>query len=327
VDGDAATACEPYVGAMATRPLRRSTGGELRLAATGGWLCFGLSVAFVLVAAVLVRGAPTDVPGLEVATAEDVVDSVLDLAFPLVGALVLTRAPGNLFGWAFCLVGLCFEASIFAGAYSTYATFTHPGSLPAGRLLSLASDVLFVLTFVLYLTFVPLLFPTGRPPTRRWWTVGAAAALTILLAATSMIIRPGPVDEDVPTAGPNPLGIAGAGDASDALELAGIVLLFAATLGAFASVVVRARRSSGEERRQLKIFFTGVAIVVAVFVLPTDLLGLDGAVAQIALAVLALTALPATVALALLARDRAGSNSAWHTTLPTSDGAPPPRCG
>jgi hypothetical protein len=312
---------------MATRPLPRSTGGELRLAAIGGWFCFGLSVAFVLVAAVLVRGAPTDVPGLEVATAEDVVDSVLDLAFPLVGALVLTRSPGNLFGWAFCLVGLCFEASIFAGAYSTYATFTHPGSLPAGRLLSLASDILFVPTFVLYLTFVPLLFPTGRPATRRWWTVGVAAALSILLAATSMIIRPGPVDEDVPTAGANPLGIAGAGGASDALELAGIVLLFAATLGAFASVVVRTRRSSGEERRQLKIFFAGVAIVVAVFILPTDLLGLDGAAAQIALAVLALTALPATVALALFGSESRKATARGATTLLTSDGARRPRPG
>jgi hypothetical protein len=268
---------------------------------------------------VLVRGAPTDVQGLEVATAEDVVDSVLDLAFPLVGALVLTRWPGNLFGWAFCLVGVCFEASIFAGAYSTYATFTHPDSLPAGRLFSLASDVLFVPTLVLYLTFVPLLFPTGRPPTRRWWTVGAGAALAILLAATSMAIRPGPVDEDVPSAGPNPLGIAEAAGVSDALELAALVLLVAATLGAFASVVVRTRRSTGEERRQLKIFFSGVAIVVAVFLLPTDMLGLDGAVAQIALAVIALSALPATVAFALFARTE--RTSAWRNDPPDPETA------
>ena len=283
--------------------------GERRFAAIGGWLCFGLSVALVLGAAVLVRGAPTDVPGLEVATAEDVVDSVLDLSFPLVGALVLSRWPGNLFGWAFCLVGLCFEASIFAGAYSTYATFTHPDSLPAGQSLSLASDVLFVPTLVLYLTFVPLLFPTGRPPTRRWWIVGAAAALAVLLAATSMAIRPGPVDEDVPSSGPNPLGIAGAAGVSDALELAGLVLLCAATLGAFASVVVRTRRSTGEERRQLKTFFAGVAIVLAVFLLPTDMFGLDGAAAQIALAVVALSALPATVAFALFARNLTENDS------------------
>jgi hypothetical protein len=176
-------------------------------------------------------------------------------------------------------------------------------------------------TFVLYLTFVPLLFPTGRPPTRRWWIVGAAAALAILLAATSMAIRPGPVDEDVPSAGPNPLGIAGAAGVSGALELAGLVLLFAAALGAFASVVVRTRRSRGEERRQLKIFFAGVAIVVTVFLLPTDTLSLDGAAAQIALAVVALSALPATVALALFARNRAGNNSAWRHDSPDPETA------
>ena len=69
-------------------------------------------------AALLVRGAPTDVPGLEVATSEDIVDATLDLAFPLVGALILVREPRNLFGWAFALVGLCLEASLFAASYA-----------------------------------------------------------------------------------------------------------------------------------------------------------------------------------------------------------------
>ena len=39
-------------------------------------LPLALSVAFVASAAFLVRGAPTDVSGLEVATAEDVVDAI-----------------------------------------------------------------------------------------------------------------------------------------------------------------------------------------------------------------------------------------------------------
>jgi hypothetical protein len=264
------------------------------------WLPLALSAAFVAAAAFLVRGAPTDVPGLEVATAEDVVDAILNLSFPLIGALVLARQPRNLFGWAFCLVGLCFEASLCAGAYSTYATFTDPGSLPGGRLMSLLSDMLIVPCLVSLVVFVPLLFPTGRPPTRRWWTVGAVAAVAVALAAVSMAIRPGPVDEDVPSSGPNPLGIAGAGAAADALELAALALFFLAAVGSFASVIVRVRRSRGEERRQLKIFFAAVAFIFVVFFVPEEPLGLGGEVAQIALAVVGILALPIAVALALL---------------------------
>jgi len=279
---------------------------EPRTSAYAGWACFGASVVLVAGAAVLVRGAPTDVPGLEVATTEDIVDAFLHLAFAFVGALLIARRPGNLFGWAFCLVGLLFEATLFAGAYSTYATFTDPGSLPGGRLLSLASDVLIVPTLVLALIFVPLLFPTGRPPTRRWWIVGGAAALAGVLAITAMAIRPGPVDEDIPASGPNPLGISGASGVSDALELCGLLLLAASILGALVSVVVRTRRSRGEERRQLKIFFGGLATVLAVFFLPDDALHLDGAPAQVTLAVIGLSAFPAAVALALLGPRRGG---------------------
>jgi hypothetical protein len=267
-----------------------------------GWALLGLSAAFIAAAAFLVRGAPTDIPGLEVATAEDVVDAFLNLAFALVGALILARQPRNLFGWAFLLVALCFEASLFAGAYSTYGTFTHPGSLPAPQLLSLASDILIVPCIVLVATVVPLLFPTGLPPTRRWWIVGAAAGVAIVLAAISMAIRPGPVDEDVPSAGANPLGIPGAGGLADALELAALLLFFLAAAGSLASVVVRTRRSHGVERRQLKIFLVGVAIVFAVFFVPDEPLGLGGEAAQIAFAVVGILALPTSVAIALLRR-------------------------
>jgi hypothetical protein len=283
-----------------------------------GWALLGLSAAFIAAAAFLVRGAPTDVPGLEVATAEDVVDAFLNLAFALVGALILARQPRNLFGWAFLLVALFFEASLFAGAYGTYATFTHPASLPAPapQLLSLVGDMLFVPCLVLVVTFVPLLFPTGLPPTKRWWVVGAAAGASIVLATISMVIRPGPVDEDVPAAGVNPLGIPGAGGTADTIELAALALFFVAALGSFVSVIVRARRSRGAERRQLKIFLSAVALVFAVFFVPEEPLGLGGEAAQIALAVVGILTLPSAVAIALL---RPGNHSGSPATLGAND--------
>jgi hypothetical protein len=259
-----------------------------------------LSAAFVSAAAFLVRGAPSDVPGLEVATAEDVADAVLHLGFAAAGALVVARNRRNLYGWALCLVALCFEATLFAGAYSTYGTFTHPGSLPAPQLFSLLSDLLLVPSLALVATILPLLFPTGQPPTRRWWVIGAAAGAAIALATTAMAIRPGPVDEDVPSSGANPFGIDGAAGVANALELAGLLLLAVAAAGAIVSVVVRTRRSRGDERRQMKIFLGAVALVFAVFVLPEKQLHLDGEVGQISLAVVGILAFPIATALAIL---------------------------
>jgi hypothetical protein len=265
-----------------------------------GWALVGLSAVFVAAAAFLVRGAPADVPGLEVATNEDVADAFLHLAYAVVGALIVARQPRHLLGWTCLLVALCFEASLFAGAYSTYGTFTHPRSLPGPQLLSLLSDILIVPCFVLVVAFVPLLFPTGLPPSGRWRAVGAAGGGAVLLAAVAMAIRPGPVDEDVPSSGANPLGIAGAGPAADAIELAAFVLFLLAALGALASLVVRTRRSRGEERRQLKIFLSAVALVLAVVLIPDEPLGLGGEAAQIALAVVGILALPTAISIALL---------------------------
>jgi hypothetical protein len=108
------------------------------------------------------------------------------------------------------------------------------------------------------------------------------------------------VDEDVRSAGANPLGIPGAGGVADALELAALLLFLLAAAGSLASVVVRTRRSHGEELRQLKIFLVGVAVVFAVFFVPDEPLGLGGETAQIALAIVGIPALPIAAAIALL---------------------------
>ncbi len=81
-------------------------------------------------------------------------------------------------------------------------------------------------------------------------------------------------------------------------------------------MVVRTRRSRGEERRQLKIFFVAVAVVFAVFFVPEEPLGLGGEVAQIALAVVGILALPIAVAIALL---RPGKTPVRLPTLEAQD--------
>ncbi len=50
-----------------------------------------------------------------------------------VGALIVSRRPGNPIGWILCVSSFLFAFSIFSGTYAVYALVTHPGSLPAGE--------------------------------------------------------------------------------------------------------------------------------------------------------------------------------------------------
>jgi hypothetical protein len=107
-------------------------------------------------------------------------------------------------------------------------------------------------------TFMLLLFPDGRLPSPRWrpaaWLVAAALTLVFLHSA----FAPGRI-ADFPR--DNPLGLDGiAGEIAGWLSLA-LPLVSVAALASVASLVVRLRRSSGDERQQVKWLATGGAVL------------------------------------------------------------------
>jgi hypothetical protein len=107
--------------------------------------------------------------------------------------------------------------------------------------------------------FLPLLFPTGHPPSPRWrplaWAAGLAVAAVCVAAGASQ----GPLGDGLAD-NPFPLRAAWADTLVDAV---GLPVLGGFVLAAAASLVVRFRRSAGVERQQLK-WFTYVAAVNAV---------------------------------------------------------------
>lgn len=46
------------------------------------------------------------------------------LAFPAIGALIVSRRPGNTVGWIFCAIGLGTAATSFSAGYVQYALAT-----------------------------------------------------------------------------------------------------------------------------------------------------------------------------------------------------------
>ena len=201
-------------------------------------------------------------------------DALAAVAYSVVGALVVSRRPGNRIGWLFCVVGPFSALYAFAEQYARYSLVTRPGSLPGGGWAAWLAAWTWVPSAFVGLVLLPLLFPDGRLPSARWRPAAwfALAALGILLISTSL----GPVQEITSLPATNPLvGGDGLGaDLNATLELLVQVSFLGAALVALVVLAVRFRRSRGDQRQQLKWFLSGAALaVLAAFgpaVGPTD---------------------------------------------------------
>ena len=141
-----------------------------RRAAWLAWSLAALSVAMFLASVLLLALVRTvhlpeswDVNlslGLQAAGA-------LFLVFPLVGALIASRRPRNPIGWILLADGLFFTLSFKLDYYGIYGVAV-PGSLPFPVIVATINSFLWVPAVGLLGTYVFLLFPNGKLPTRRW---------------------------------------------------------------------------------------------------------------------------------------------------------------
>jgi hypothetical protein len=172
------------------------------------------------------------------------------LAFPLVGALIASRRPENPIGWLCLAIGIFWMLAIMSGAYATYGLrVASPGSVPFPAAIGLLGETLAPATGGLIGTYLILLFPDGRPPSRRWRTVAWLSGAVIVLMSVGSVLTPGKL-EDLGGVR-NPFGLEQypwVGDVSQNV----ILLLPLCILASVASLVLRFLRSSGEERAQIK---------------------------------------------------------------------------
>jgi hypothetical protein len=189
-------------------------------------------------------------------------------AFATVGALVASRLPCNAVGWLFLGSPVAALVAAFSAEYAYRAYVVDPGSLPAGPLFGW----LYLWTWypsLIAIGLVVLLFPDGRVPGRRWRPLLWAYVAFSVLGVAGAAIYPGPIDESWPGEPQNPLGIERLKGALDTTSSVGTVAVLAILLATLASVVVRFRRSSGDERLQLK-WMLGAASLLVVHIVVTE---------------------------------------------------------
>lgn len=179
------------------------------------------------------------------------------------GTLVTLRRPSNTIGWLLSGMALLDAIGALAPEYGFYGSISHPGSLPfAGAFGTVAYGVGVGGFFGLMITFLLLLFPDGRLPSRRWWPVALVACVGV--AAMTVGLAWGAYGVGMEALMAN-LGAEGLVLEGPALWLnnGGHLLTFAVFPLAVVSLFVRRRRAGAVQRQQLRWFAYGAAVFMS----------------------------------------------------------------
>jgi hypothetical protein len=264
------------------------------------WILFGLialTVASGLIFYLVIKPAEYQLP------LQEVFYSLITLAFALVGALIISRQPRNAIGWLLLLPGLSFSILVDAYLEPTLSTsFTPPESPAPIFILILWFKQWNWLLLLFPIMFIMVLFPTGRPLSRRWgWLnyLGLGIVGFFIFGGTfAKTLSPDDVDWTVR----NPIGFLEVEGGDD--SVVGYVILFSLftwVLFSAVSLFVRFFKARGVEREQIKWLFYA-ATFFAVGFIPALFIDNSSSFGKIwsSLGPLVMLAFPASIAIAIL---------------------------
>jgi hypothetical protein len=227
-----------------------------RAAAWLNWAVVPPAVLGYVAYLVLGMTSPT-VHGPSDFTPDDAVWVFAQVVMAAVGALIASRRPELPIGWLFCAAGLIGVLEGIAARYAVHEFAGTSGSRSGDRAAWLSAALWYPNTALLVL--VGLLFPSGRPPSARWWVVGWLLVAGAALAAASLLLFWGVGGLELLDAIPhNP-------DAPLATALMNVAALVLAAAGVTTagSLLARFRRAAGIERQQLKwLAYSGALAIV-----------------------------------------------------------------
>jgi len=230
------------------------------------WTIWGFSVAFTAGYVVVNTAAK----GFNLGEYAFTVFAVL--LYSTVGALITSRQAGNRVGLLFAWVGLSASVSILAGSYATLA---QQRDLPLLAATAWVGRVGFAAMFG-PLAFLFLIFPTGRPLSRRWGWLLRVMLVAYAVTMIGFALTPGSLEAgfaELPKPVANPIGLPSSWkQAVETLTtIAGLVVAVGALVSVL-SLIQRYRRAAQLERQQIRwLAFLGVFLGI-IFVITFGLI-------------------------------------------------------
>jgi signal transduction histidine kinase len=197
----------------------------------------------------------------------DWIGVVIALLWVSVGARIATVQHGNAVGWLFCNVGVGVALTQFVTAYTVYG-YRANSSLPGKSVAALVGEY-GLLWSAGPLALLFLLFPDGRPPTRKWRFVAWGILGGLAIALIGYVLKPETLNgyRDFGVEIPNPSGIAAMARVSPIIIAAGTLITLLSSALAIVALRYRYKRSAGEQREQIRwLAFVG-AIALVLFVI------------------------------------------------------------
>jgi signal transduction histidine kinase len=225
--------------------------------------------------------------------------AVFALVFGTTGLLIASRVSSNPIGWLFLAAGIGSGVQELAQQYAIYGVLHRPGSIQAADVAAWTTQWIWIPLTAIAIVFIPLLYPTGRLPSRRLRPIAVAAGALITIDAAAFALAPGRLEEFRSVV--NPFGLP---DATGLLEIAefGLLAYMLALVAAVTSLVIRYRRASRDERLQLKWLVLVGALAGVALVATFAMQVISGSTPRLLeyLIVLTIAAVPVAIGIAIL---------------------------
>jgi signal transduction histidine kinase len=156
-------------------------------------------------------------------------------AFSIVGLVVALRQPRNACGWLMLVIGVVWSLGVSPPTAN-------------GSTMGWATGWAWVLPLGLMATHLPLRLPDGELASPRWRWVSRLSTVAIVLTGVGLLFDP--------QAAGNPLANARLA----VLAVIGLILLGLCAIASIASLVIRSRGATGDERQQIRWIAIGGAV-------------------------------------------------------------------
>jgi two-component system, NarL family, sensor kinase len=235
-----------------------------RLEAALAWAAWLVAVAGGVIGSVYVGlDQSTGHPVLQQTPLSGLAGAAIAATYGSVGLLLVLRRPGLVIGWLFVGIGVVAGLSNLAWGYVWYGATLGSAPGPVAVIdVAWLNNALTYSAWTASAMLLVLLFPDGRPLTPPWRKVALAIVGAAVVLALGLAVEPGPMRLftllDNPLPAPEPLG-----QPVEIVISAALLALLVAGALSLRGLVLRYRRGSVTERRQLRWFAWGSGLTVA----------------------------------------------------------------